>query len=92
MTFYVLALTQIVIGALTFSLGIVEVKTMCYYLADDTGLPIAAGIWIIVTGLLGICSCNKNQNFRLHETHMVFCIMAAGGSFITGCRFAGDLR
>ena len=52
MTFYVLAITQIVIGALTFSLGIVEVKTMCYYLADDTGLPIAAGIWIIVTGLI----------------------------------------
>lgn len=67
------------------------VATLRYYSADDSGLDIAAGIWIIVTGLLGICSCKKNQNLRLHDIHMSFCIITVVGSFANGYMLVGDL-
>ena len=89
--FYVLAITQVVIGTLTFLLGIVVVATMRYYWANNSGTAIVAGIWIIVTGTLGICSCQQNQNSCLNGTHMAFCIIATIGSFIDGCIFAAAI-
>lgn len=64
---------------------------MRYYWIDRTGSAIEAGVWIIVTGTLGMCSCKQNQNSCLNGTHMAFCIIATVGSFIEGCIFADAL-
>lgn len=86
-----LGITQIVIGALTFILGIVVVAVMKHYWVNNSGTAIVAGIWIVVTGVLGVFSSQQKDNSCLNGTHMAFNIIATVGVFIDGCIFAAAL-
>ena len=64
---------------------------MKYYWVNNSGTAIIAGIWIIVTGVIGVCSSQQKQNSCLNGTHMAFNIITTIGTFIDGCIFAAAL-
>ena len=91
-TLYVVAVAHIAIGAITMLLGIAAAAEIRYYWVDTNLLAVAVGIWVIITGTLGVCSCRQNQNSCLNGTHMAFCIIAMVGAFTEGCMLVNALR
>jgi len=86
-----LGITQIVIGAVTFLLGIGVVAALSHFWVNNSGTAIVAGIWLIVTGIIGVSSAKHPNNGCLNGTNMGFNIIACIGAFLDGCFFSAAI-
>ena len=77
-----------VIGALTLILGISATTAISKYWVNASGGGIWGGIWILITGILGIVSASQPTNGCLNGTHMAFNIIASIVAFIDGIMFS----
>ncbi|XP_057291367.1 membrane-spanning 4-domains subfamily A member 8-like isoform X1 [Hydractinia symbiolongicarpus] len=84
-----LAITQIVIGILSFVFGIGAATGFDRgFFVNKTGPGIWGGIWIFVTGVIGVISTTRPKSSPLNGTHMAFCIVSVMVAFINGVMFA----
>jgi len=80
-----MAITQLVIGALTVILGIATAAAIGHYSwMGDSGSGIWGGIVITVTGVIGVISAWKWENRCLEGVYLVFSIISTVISGITG--------
>ena len=61
------------------------------YWLTESGGGIWGGAWILVTGIIGVCSSFRPSNGGLNGTHMAFCIVATIVAFLDGIFFAVGL-
>lgn len=84
-----LGITQIVIGALNIILGIAVIPALSAgYWVNSSGSGIWFGIWILITGIIGVLSSKSPQNRGLNGTNMGFSIVCTVVSFFVGIFFA----
>jgi len=83
-----LGITQIVIGALNIILGIATAAGMSVYWVNSSGSGIWFGVWILITGIIGVLSAKQPQNRGLNGTNMGFSIVCTVVSFFVGIFFA----
>ncbi|XP_057291365.1 membrane-spanning 4-domains subfamily A member 8-like [Hydractinia symbiolongicarpus] len=87
-----LGITQIVIGFLTIALGIGATAGFKKdYWLTDSGAGIWGGLWISVTGIIGVYSASNPASAGLNGTHMAFCIISTVVAFVDGIIFAVGL-
>jgi len=80
-----LGITQIVIGALTVLLGIIAIAVFEYgYWVNGSGSGIWFGIWILITGIIGVMSAKNPQQTSLNGVNMGFSIVCCVVSFFVG--------
>jgi len=80
-----MAITQLVIGALTVVLGIAAVAAIPNYSwMRDSGSGIWGGIWITVTGIIGVVSAWNWKNRCLDGVYLAFSIISTITCFVTG--------
>jgi len=87
----VLAIIHLVIGGLTLILGICSIVAIKHYWLNNSGVPIFAAIWIIVTGIIGLSSVRSVNNTCLRGTYMSFNIVSCIGAFIIMCMFSSAI-
>ena len=73
---FVLGITQVVIGVISLGLGIGALAAAKDNWVSYISCGIWAGIWIIVTGILGICASIYSNNNCLVGTTLAFNIIA----------------
>ena len=89
--FISLGITQIVIGSLTLLVGIIAAAIMNHFWVNRSGAGIWGGLWILVTGVLGVFSASHPSNGCLNGVHMAFNIITTCLSFIDGIMFVVGL-
>lgn len=83
-----LAITQIILGALTICFGIGAIAGFKYgYWVNASGSGIWFGIWILITGIIGVSSAKNPASNGLNGTHMAFNIVCTVISFFVGIFF-----
>lgn len=80
-----MAITQLVIGALTVVFGIATAAAIPHYSwMRDSGSGIWGGIWITVTGIIGVLSAWNWKNRCLEGVYLAFSIISTVTCFVTG--------
>lgn len=83
-----LAVTQLVIGILTVIFGIAVVSRLYEEVwTTNTGAGVWAGIWIIITGIIGLCSVKDYNNRCLNGLYLAFSIVSTCVAFLAGLFF-----
>ena len=73
------------IGALTVLLGIIAIAVFRYgYWVNGSGSGIWFGIWILITGIIGVMSAKNPQQTSLNGVNMGFNIVCTVVSFFVG--------
>ncbi|XP_002161904.3 uncharacterized protein LOC100211951 isoform X1 [Hydra vulgaris] len=81
----VLGIIQVIISILSVALGISEVATAnTNEWSGNSGAGIWGGIWIGITGILGILLASSKNNNCLNGTHLSFCIITMVVTWING--------
>ncbi|MEO0685361.1 MAG: CD20-like domain-containing protein [Cyanobacteria bacterium J06649_11] len=81
-------ITQIVFGILALLFGIGTVAGFNnYYWVNRSGSGIWFGIWIIITGIIGVLSAKKPAEISLNGCNMGFNIVCTCVSFFVGIFF-----
>lgn len=82
-------IAQICIGSLTLLLGIIAIAALSYdYWLQRSGGGIWGGLWILVTGIIGLVSSYKTDVGSLNGLNMAFNIIATIVAFLDGIFFA----
>jgi len=77
-----LGITQVSLGALIMIVSIIAMLRIYYYFVTVHLFGISGGIWIMVTGIMGIISSRKPHNGCLGGTYMGFNIVSSFLTFI----------
>ncbi|XP_057299753.1 membrane-spanning 4-domains subfamily A member 8-like [Hydractinia symbiolongicarpus] len=83
-----LGITQIIIGIVSVGCGIVAAVGLHSNWVNSVGYAIWAGIWIIITGILGVSSASNPNNRCLVGTSMAFNFVSTLISFSHGITYA----
>lgn len=83
-----LAITQLIIGILTLIFGIAAIARLySNSWTTNTGAGIWAGGWIMITGIIGVCSARNWRNSSLNGVYMAFSIISTCASALSGLFF-----
>lgn len=83
-----LGITQIIIGIVSVGCGIGAAAGLHKNWVNGGGYAIWGGIWIIITGILGVSSASNPNNRCLVGTSMAFNIVSTVISFSHGITYA----
>lgn len=84
-----LGITQIIFGFLAICFGIGTTAGIAKgYWVNESGSGVWFGLWILVTGIIGVCSAQKPMVRSLNGAHMGFSIVCTVVSFFVGIFFA----
>ena len=75
-------------GAVTLIFGIIPIAAISNYWVNQTSCGIWFGVWIIVTGIIGVCSVQIHKHKEvLNAINLSFNIVCAVISFIAAGLF-----
>ena len=87
-----LGLAQILIGKISIIVGAVGLGQLSTRSYVSTGAGVWTGVWIFVTGIMGVCAGMNTHNRCLLGVHLAFSIVANIISGLDAIFFAQSFR